>query len=91
MPDKGIVSISEGNQARVFTKYENPDMLSPSAKNIKVLGVFAGSLEGTNKNLLFALPAVAPDELLSRELESALYDHTDFLRVPYPTTQSYPG
>jgi hypothetical protein len=27
---------------KIFTKYENPDMLSPSAKNIEVLGVFAG-------------------------------------------------
>jgi hypothetical protein len=27
--------------ARIFTKHENPDMLSPNAKNIEVLGVFA--------------------------------------------------
>jgi hypothetical protein len=29
-------------RARIFTNYENPDVLSPSAKNIEVLGVFAG-------------------------------------------------
>jgi hypothetical protein len=72
MPDNGIVSIFEGNQARIFTKYENPDMLSPSAKNIEVLGVFAGGisgvLEGTNKNPLFTLPVTARDELIEQRI-----------------------